>query len=120
MEIASKQLEIPTLKVLPYTASIDRSLLKSLFFIGKFDVIAADITQYDLLSDEHIKTYVKSLVSSTDISEIDPDVIEKALEGFSMPNSISNADARITHFCADFFERLEAFGYDEVVSILES
>lgn len=35
IEISSKQAEMPSLKELPYTASIDRSLLKSLFYMGE-------------------------------------------------------------------------------------
>ena len=34
LEILSKQADLPNLKALPYTASIDRTLLKSLFFMG--------------------------------------------------------------------------------------
>ena len=110
LEISAKQAEVPSLKVLPYTASIDRSLLKNLFFMGKFDSIAADASSAKDLTDAHIEMYIKSLVSRPSNADFDPSIIEKALEGFSMPTYIANADARITHYCADFFERLESVG----------
>lgn len=111
LEITAKQSELPTLKVLPYTASIDRSLIKNLFFMGKFDSIADGVTSASDLNDEHIKVYIDSLVSTIDESEMDPTIIEKAIEGLSMPNHIANADARVTHFCSDFLERLEGVGF---------
>ena len=113
LEITAKQADVPTLKALPYTASIDRSLLKNLFFMGKFDTIAEGVANAKDLTDAHIKTYVESLVSRSSDDKLDPAIIEKALEGFSMPMHIVNADARITQFCADLFERLESVGCGE-------
>ena len=108
-EIFSKQADLPNLTELPYTASIDRTLLKSLFFMGKFDNIAKGVASASSLNDEHIKTYVQSLVSRTD-KTIDHVVIEKVLADLAMPMEIADADARITTYCADFFERLESIG----------
>lgn len=108
IEIAAKQVEVPTLKVLPYTASVDRTLLKSLFYMGKFDDIAPDIATVKDLTTDHIETYVRSLISRSDTTIVDPTIIESALCGFAMPTMILDADARITTYCADFFERLES------------
>lgn len=110
LEIAAKQAEVPTLKSLPYTASIDRTLLKSLFYMGKFDDIAPEANTAKDLTDEHIQAYVKSLVSRSDTGALDPTIIESALSGFAMPTKILDAEARITTYCADFFKRLESVG----------
>lgn len=110
IEIESKKLQIPSLSALPYKASIDRTLLKNLLFMGKFDEIAKDATEASQLSDDEIKTYIESLVSGATSRDVHPSVIEKALQSWQMPTAIGNAEARITHFCADLFERLEAIG----------
>ncbi len=109
LEITSKQVEMPTLKVLPYTASVDRTLLKSLFYMGKFDEIAKDATNVADLTDTHIETYVKALVTRPDTASFNPTIIKSALVGFAMPK-IVDADDRITTYWADFFERLEGVG----------
>lgn len=110
LEIQAKQAQVPSLTTLPYSASIDRALLKSLVFMGKFDVIAPAVEKAQDLTDDHIRTYVHQLIAASNANELDPIVIENALEGFKMPMHIANADARVTHFCADFFERLESVG----------
>lgn len=112
IEIEAKQMEVPTLKSLPYTASIDRTLLKSLFYMGEFDTLAPGAGTAKDLSNDHIKSYIESLVSRSDPSTIDPTIIKSALVGFSMPTKILDAKARITTYCADFFERMESVGCD--------
>lgn len=110
LEIAAKQSDLPSLSVLPYNASIDRSLLKNLFFMGKFDHIADGIDRAAEVTDEHIKAYITSLVKHATGADPNLAIIEKAVESFAMSPHIADADARITHFCADFFERLEGVG----------
>lgn len=46
-------------------------------------------------------------------SDYDPAVINRALDGLRFPVEVSNAAARITSYCAQFFERLEAVGYED-------
>ena len=46
VEIESKQGELPNLKLLPYQASIDRSLLKKLLFMGDFEDFAPTPTPW--------------------------------------------------------------------------
>ncbi len=58
LEIMSKQADVPNLKRLLYTAIVDRTLLKSLFFMGKFDHIAQEAKSVSNLTDDHIKLYV--------------------------------------------------------------
>lgn len=111
IEISSKQSELPSLRELPFTASIDRSLLKSLFYMGKFDSLAPNATQVNDLTNDHIKNYIDSIVSVSDGDVIDPTIIDKALEGLTTPTDIANPEARIIHYCADFFERLEGIGH---------
>lgn len=79
IEIAAKQVEVPTLKVLLYTASVDRTLIKSLFYMGKFDDIAPDVATVKDLTTDHIETYVRSLISRSDTTIVDPTIIESAL-----------------------------------------
>lgn len=108
LEINAKQEEVPSFRALPCTASIDRALLKTLFFMGKFDDIADGASATKGLTDDRIKSYVDYIVYRSSSAYIDPTVIEEALEGFSMPMHIAGSDARITHYCAEFFERLES------------
>jgi len=96
VEIEAKKADLPSLKPLPYTASIDRSLLKQVFVIGKLDTIAPDAVTISDLTDDNIKAYIKSLIVAPGTSKADPTVIKKALQGFSMPMNIEDADAR-TH-----------------------
>ena len=111
LEITAKPAEAPTMALVPYTASIDRSLLKSLFYMGKFDEIAPNAEDAGSLTSDNIKQYVDSLVKRCSSGINDPSIIEKALESFSMPTHITEADARVTLYCADFFECLESIGY---------
>ena len=110
LEITAKQTEIPSLKTVPYTASIDRTLLKSLFYMGKFYLVAPNAASANELTDEQLKAYIESLVNRPDSASVDPAVIESALSGLTMPMKIHDADARITTYCADFFERLDSVG----------
>ena len=107
LEILFNQADFPTLKALPHTASIDRTLLKSLFFMGEFGNIAKGVESASSLNDEHIKAYVQSPVNRTD-KTVDHVAIEKVLADVTMPVEIADADARITTYCADFFERLKS------------
>jgi len=91
--------------------NVSRFLLKSAFFFGKFQTIAADVTEVSNLTSEHIESFVKSLVARTSATRTDYSVIEKVLVGFSMPMKIVDADVRIMHYFSDFFERLESVGY---------
>ncbi|MEM1369510.1 MAG: hypothetical protein AAGG02_16175 [Cyanobacteria bacterium P01_H01_bin.15] len=113
VEITAKKGELPSLSMLPYSASIDRSLLKSLFFMGKFDTIAPKVTEAKDLSDTHIQMYITSIVSSTTREGVDPSVIDQALASLEIPTTIKDPAARITQYCADSFERLEAIGYGD-------
>ncbi len=78
--------------------------------MGKFDNIAQEAESVSNLTDDHVKLYVESVVKRADKGSIDNVAMEKVLADFSMPMNISDADARITTYCADFFERLESIG----------
>lgn len=67
------------------------------------------------LTDNDIETNVESLVPHSDSAFFDPTIIESALTGFAMPTKILDADARITTYCADFFESLESVGCSSFV-----
>ncbi|CAN8076723.1 unnamed protein product [Agarophyton chilense] len=110
LEVTAKQSQVPSLEVLPYKASVDRSLLKSLHYMGKFEKLAPNAQSFKDLTDDVIKTFVESLVKRTESDAFDPTIIESALNGFSMPTKIFDPEARITTYCADFLERLEPVG----------
>lgn len=73
---------MPTITVAPYTASIDRLLLKNLFFMGEFDTVAEGIELAGSLTSEQINTCVLSIVKKTGKAIYDPDIIEQSLNGF--------------------------------------
>lgn len=111
LEVECKQAEIPSLQETPYTASIDRSLLKHLVFMGSFDDVDPNIT-YETVTSENIKDYLKNLVKNTD-KLYDPTRLRDAMAGLKFPGSIRDPAARIITYCADVFERLDAVGYGE-------
>lgn len=111
LEVEAKQAEVPALTLVPYTASIDRTLLKHLVFMGAFDEIQENAT-VETLSDVHIKTYIDSLVTTSE-DEVDPSRIREALKGLKFPVKIASPSARIMTYCADVFERLDAVGYGD-------
>ena len=110
LEIESKQGEIPSLKVLPYKASVDHELLDNLVFMGKFESIVPD-AEVDDLTDDHVESFVTSIVEKDDDVMYDPATIDKALRKLRIPMHISDPEARITQYCAEFFNRLNGVGY---------
>ena len=111
VEIESKQGELPNLKPLPYQASIDRSLLKNLLFMGDFEEFAPDAETVEEISNDQIKSFIESKVSFDDEEEANPQVILNALKGLRMPMHITNPKARVSQYCNEFLERLDAVGY---------
>lgn len=88
---AVKKTELRTLTVLLTTTSIDISLLRNLFYMGKFDEIAPDVENVNDLSEAHLKRYISALVKPTDTRRVDPSVIKKALEDLTMSMNIAYA-----------------------------
>lgn len=79
IEVESKSTEIPTMKAAPYTASIDRTLLKNLIYMGKLHSISPNAT-IETISNEQLKEYIYSLVKRCS-ETFDPSLIEHCLEG---------------------------------------
>lgn len=103
LEIESKQAYITkTLKPLPYTTSIDRKILCSMVFIGKFEEVVKDITDVTKIANEHVKKYIKNITKRVGKKKIDPEAIKKAVGNLTMPRRITDAEAHVTSFCADF------------------
>lgn len=67
LEVESNQAEVASLHTVPYTASIDRSLLKHLVFMRNFDDIDPKATM-ELQTSEPIKYYLLCLVQSVNQS----------------------------------------------------
>ncbi len=110
LEILSKQAHVQNLKALPQTASVDRAFLMSLFLMEKFDDIAEEDESVSNLTDDRIKLYVESLVKHEEEVFVDHEAMAKVLADFSMAVKIANPDAKITTYCAYFFDRLERIG----------
>lgn len=111
IEIESKRLEFPSLKPVRPTASIDRSLLRSLIYMGDLETFAFGATA-KTVTDQQLEMYIKS-VSARDGSDYEPSVITSALKELKYPTDISNAPARITTYCAKFFYIPESVGYED-------
>lgn len=113
LEVSSKQVEMPSLQSTPCTASVDRSLLKHLIFMGNFDDVTLDAT-IGSLTGENIKDYLLSLINNKGNKEdqvYDPVRLCEAMAGLKFPSNIVDPAARITAYCADISERLDAIGY---------
>lgn len=111
LEIESKKAEVPTLKATPYKASVDRSLLKHLVFMGCFDDVSPGV-EFEELTDNDIEKYLRSLLTNKDNTH-DPTRLKEAMVGLKFPVNIRDSAARITTYCADVFERLDAIGYED-------
>ncbi len=109
IEVGEKRKEIPTLTVAPYTVSVDRTLLKNMCFLRRFENIAPGLT-YDKLTSNHIRTFIENIVKK-DVTNFDHNIVEKALSGLRMTMHIFDPEARVLHFVNDFFERLDGIGY---------
>lgn len=60
----------PTLRVVPYTALIDRGLLRAALLFSKFKKITLGISDTTTLTSDHKEQYVRSLVTQDDVTEI--------------------------------------------------
>ncbi len=99
------------MKAAPYTASIDRALLKNLIYMGKCKTIAPGATAASITNDP-VKAYIESILKRS-TSHFDHVLIKRALSTQTFPSNIVDPYARITHYCSDFFERLEGIGCGE-------
>lgn len=111
LEVKSKQSEIPSLKVLPYKASTDHQLRNDLVFTRICDELASD-TEAKNLTDGHIEQFAKYIIEKEGVI-CNYTVLEKALKFLRRRMNINNADVRITQFCCEFFNRLNAVGYEK-------
>lgn len=107
MKIFAKRAKVPSLGSVPYTASIHRTLLKSLFLTSKLELFGSNAATVEILTDADMKACIISTDFGTDKTSRDTPFIESVLSGFAMPTKILNAEARVTTFCADFPERFE-------------
>lgn len=53
LEVEAKQAQVPGVEVSPSTASIDRTLLRNLLFMGKFDLVQPELT-IATVTDTHL------------------------------------------------------------------
>lgn len=103
-----KKAEELTLKLTPYTASIDRSLLKYLVCMRSFDEIAPDATA-ETLTSETIKIYLKSQTNNkNEIQNLS--LVGEAMAGLKFPTSIRYPIACITTYFAEMLEHLNPMG----------
>lgn len=59
---------------------------------------------------KHVKKYTKNISKRAGKEKIDPDAIEKGVGDCTMQKRITDVDARVNMFCADFFDRLQRIG----------
>lgn len=105
LQMRSKQAEAPSLKVLPYSARIDRTLLKNIVYMGLFDTILQE-ESIETLTDEHIKTYLHSIGKPTR-TRIELVIIERAVAKLKVPMGISDTSPRVTLFVQNFSSSLK-------------
>lgn len=112
-EIAEKQKEVPTMTVASFNVSVDRTLLDTMFFVGKFDGIAPDATVVDDLSSDNIRQFIKGFVTHDANVEVNPTLIQQALTEVRVDMEIPEPEARMLQFITDVFSCLEGIGYGD-------
>lgn len=110
----SKKAELPSLQVTPYSTSIDQSLLKKLIFMRASEDMKSDAT-LETVMDEDIENLIRSFTSN-ESDEVDPALLREAMRGCKFPVQIIGSSTRITTYCADVFNRLEAAGFGDFKS----
>lgn len=108
-----KKTGLQNLKAIPYTAIIDLTIPKLLFYMWKFDEIAEGSSTISYLTESDVQSYLKSLVHRSTNYVIYHVVIEKFVADFSIPKKISECDDLIKTYCAEFFERIETIGCED-------
>lgn len=114
LKVDSKKVELPSLRITLYSASINHSLLKSLIFVRASEDIKTNAT-LESLKDEKSEKFIKGLISN-ESDEVNPAQLQKAMWGRKVRVHIANSFAQITTFCADVFSRLEAAGFEDLKS----
>lgn len=109
---------MPSSRPVVLTASIDRSFLKSLFYMGDLEPFVPGAAAKTIIDDQ-LGAYIQSPITRSG-KDYDPAVINAALETLKFPVGIGHATARSTCYCAKFFELLEAVGYDNSPSRLST
>lgn len=109
-EVEEKSKEVPNLTKASYKVSVDKSLLETMLFLGKFDSIAPDATSVSDLTDDNIKSLIQSIVTKDD-STFDPKVVDQALSNVAMSMEIADAEARVFQLVHTVFDRLDGVGY---------
>lgn len=79
--------------------------------MGNFDDVGPDVN-FENLTSENIEQYLRSLVLNKH-QIYDPTGLREAMAGLKFLIRIHDPPARITTYCADIFERLDAVVYGE-------
>lgn len=77
--------------------------------MGKFESIAPNAEPADLTS-ENIEAFIFSIVNKENVL-YDHNIIFKALQGLRISMHVNDAEARVTLYCSQFFNRLNGIGY---------
>lgn len=85
--------------------------------MGKFEKVAKISPTSQKKTNEHVKKYITNIAKHTGKKRIDPDAIDKAVGDLIIPKSITNLDARVTTFYADFFGTLQRNGRADLPTI---
>ena len=108
MEVEARQVDCPSLKAASLLLSVDRTLLKSLFFTDEFEKINKRLT-IDTLKETHLEKYLDTLVSAPQ-GVFDRATINQALQGLRMPMHVMQPEARVQKYFNDFYRRLDEVG----------
>lgn len=100
LEVESKRSEIPSLNPVPYTASINRSLLNNLVFMAALQEIAPD-NAVDSFTDDDVKSLIVSFVQGNQ-DEVSPCQLRESMKGLRLAVHIVVATAQVTRSCSDF------------------
>lgn len=85
-----------------YTTSIDRSILKRVFFMRSFDDVAPNAPTESLTS-EQFKKYLERLIQSKEAYS--PARLREAMTGLYFPVNITDPSSQIIIYCTDAFDR---------------
>lgn len=83
LEVASNKAELPLLQIAFYSASIDRSLLQNLVFMGALEDRKVDAT-VATLTEDNIKEFIRSFISN-ESHKVNPAQPRKTIKGCKLP-----------------------------------
>lgn len=110
LEVEEKRKEVASMTSASYLQCQNPNVLRSMHFMGMFDIRAGDVTLSDLTS-EQIKSTIDEVVQMLRTKTLDSRVLKAALPNRQIPINIDEPRMRVKHLVTDYFERMENIGY---------